>query len=185
MSGNAVRVQHLQTQQWPDLRDIRLRALADAPHAFGATLREAQARTELQWRARLVDRTQFLATVSSESVGVVAVALDPDPHTAHLMSMWVDPAHRGGPVADALIQAVIDRATTWRCTRLRLEITNGNHRAENAYARHGFARTGRNGPLDTDQSRSEFGMALTLTSTPPSSDPAAAFGVDSTGLARP
>ena len=51
--GPAVRVRTLGGHEWPLYRALRLRALADAPEAFGSTLAEEEARPDADWAWRL------------------------------------------------------------------------------------------------------------------------------------
>ena len=46
-------IERLGPDDWQEFREIRLRALADAPTAFGMTLADAEQQTEDAWRARL------------------------------------------------------------------------------------------------------------------------------------
>lgn len=41
------------SEDWEQVRDLRIRALADAPFAYGSRLEEEQDRPESFWRARL------------------------------------------------------------------------------------------------------------------------------------
>ena len=45
-------VRRLRPDEWRDLRALRLRALEDAPDAFGATLAEEAAEPDLTWQER-------------------------------------------------------------------------------------------------------------------------------------
>ena len=47
-------------EDWVEFREIRLRALADAPDAFGMTLTGALEQTESAWRSRLLRETSPL-----------------------------------------------------------------------------------------------------------------------------
>ena len=134
-SNSTTQVPLLAGRDWALLREIRLRALAEVPEAFGATLCEAQARTEQQWRDRITQRAQFVAVTGQAVGGTVAGAADPDRDSVHLCSMWVDPCARGTGIADQLVQAVISWAADNSRTRIRLEITEGNSRAESLYMR--------------------------------------------------
>ena len=53
------------------LRTIRLRALADAPDAFGSTYDEAAARPLDSWTAQLQEIATFVAVVDGKDVGLV------------------------------------------------------------------------------------------------------------------
>ena len=43
-------IRRVRADEWEALRDLRLRALADSPHAFATTLAEAERRSEAEWR---------------------------------------------------------------------------------------------------------------------------------------
>ncbi|MFI5781245.1 GNAT family N-acetyltransferase [Nocardia sp. NPDC051570] len=158
----AARVQQLTPDDWQILRDIRLRALAEAPSAFGATLTQARTRTEQQWRSRLTERAVFVATLDDTAIGTIAATADPDHDAAHLISTWVAPEARASGVADRLVRTAIAWATSTGYTSIRLEVSDGNIRAERLYRRHGFTRTGRHGIISPDDPRPEFEMTLTL-----------------------
>ena len=46
-------IRTLHPADWPLYRDLRLRALLDAPYAFGSTYAEESKRTDDAWAARL------------------------------------------------------------------------------------------------------------------------------------
>ena len=162
VSVSAAQIHLLSCDEWAVFRDIRLRALADAPAAFGSNLSEAQSRTEQQWRDRLCQRTQFVAVTGQGTVGTVAGAVDTDRNSVHLFSMWVDPCVRGTGIADQLVQTVIGWAAAHGHTTVHLEVAVANSRAERLYARNGFTRTGRIGTISPDDPRPEFEMSLTM-----------------------
>ncbi|WP_280361498.1 GNAT family N-acetyltransferase [Nocardia wallacei] len=157
-----VSVRRMASEDWKLLREIRLRSLTDAEHVFGARLDEARTRTEEQWRARLTARTQFLATLGTTAVGIIAYELEPVRRAIHVTSLWVDPAARGIGVADQLVTAVLAHAADLGCLTAYLEIVEGNNRAEAVYARNGFARTGRRSLIPGNNPRREFEMARPL-----------------------
>ena len=106
-----LRVERLSADEAPRLRAIRLRALADAPDAFGATLEEASARTTETWAQQMRELPSFVAVKGGLDVGMVRC--EPDAtraDTASLISMWVAPAARRSGVGDALIDAAIEWA---------------------------------------------------------------------------
>jgi GNAT superfamily N-acetyltransferase len=124
-------------------REIRLRALADAPQAFASTLAREEAFTRDVWTARLTSDTSvnLLAVEDGVPVAMASGRLD-DPDTAHLLGMWVAPAARGGGVAGRLIDAVTGWARDRGARRLVLWVTDVNRAARALYERRGFWPTG-------------------------------------------
>jgi RimJ/RimL family protein N-acetyltransferase len=126
------------------VRTLRLRALADAPDAFGSTYEREVAFAPDVWTARLATRTNahFLGR-ADEPVGIVSIVRDePDGDPAWLVGMWVEPDARGSGVADELVATALEWAGNAHIGAVHLHVTDGNERAERLYLRHGFARTG-------------------------------------------
>ncbi len=128
------------------LRDIRLRALADSPSAYGSTLEEETALTEADWQKRLarIDAATFVYRENDGAAcGLVTAVIDDDfAHIAWLLSMWVEPSKRGGGVAGQLIDEVIAWSRAQKCTYILLQVTSGNTSAERTYEKRGFRKTG-------------------------------------------
>jgi ribosomal protein S18 acetylase RimI-like enzyme len=148
------------------VRALRLRALIDAPQAFGSTYEREVAFTRDVWAARLVTRSNahFIAA-DDRPVGMVAIVHDDGSSgDAWLVGMWVDPDARGSGVSDELVAAALEWADTEGFAAVRLHVTEGNERAERLYARHGFCRTGEKFVRDRDgameiEMRRELGCA--------------------------
>nr|WP_231126233.1 GNAT family N-acetyltransferase [Motilibacter aurantiacus] len=125
-----------------------MRALADAPEAFGAGLEAERSLDEAAWRRRVVDEAWFLATTGGCPVGVVAATEESlHPGQRRLVAMWVDPAHRGGAVATALVEALCDWARALPVAAVSLRVTQANGRARRLYERLGFVPTGELEPM--------------------------------------
>jgi len=91
-------VRRVRADEWRELRALRLRALADAPDAFGTTVAEAEAEPDVAWQERAVaeDRATFVAEVAGRLIGMAAGGTNPmEASAAGLYSMWVEPAARG------------------------------------------------------------------------------------------
>ncbi|MCI9889877.1 GNAT family N-acetyltransferase [Micrococcales bacterium 31B] len=152
-----VRITEADWERWAALR---LRALRDAPEAFGSRYADWVDAPEARWRdrLRLPGGVNFVAVLPSgatgasldgpEWVGPEGASLDgPEwvgmasgvpgvrENERDLISMWVAPEVRGAGVADALIEAVRE----W-CggAELWLSVVRSNARAQSVYARHGF-----------------------------------------------
>ena len=85
------------------LRDLRLRALGDAPMAFGSTLAREEAFTSDVWETRAAagaaGDVQVVFVAEPEAGLAMGRLEDDDPTTAGLYSMWVAPHARGEGVA--------------------------------------------------------------------------------------
>jgi ribosomal protein S18 acetylase RimI-like enzyme len=148
------------------LRSVRLRALEEAPDAFGSTLERELARTDDDWSRWIEPNPTFLLEApdlgARGAVGMVAGAMDAlDPTAAVLLAMWVDPEFRRTGGADHLVQAVIDWARTNNATTVSLCVIEGNVPAIRLYERTGFTRTGQCRSRERDE-RTELTMQLVL-----------------------
>jgi ribosomal protein S18 acetylase RimI-like enzyme len=162
-------VRAFDAHEWRTLRDLRLRALADAPDAFSRTLAEEEQRPDHEWAkqielsARSQSQLSLLAEQDGKAVGLAYARLDPEaPETAHLYSMWVAPEARRVGVGLALVEAVIAWARTRGAVRLVLRVTQGNTAAESLYARAGLRFTGETESLRPGSPRQTRTMARDL-----------------------
>jgi len=143
-------IRRVTADEWEALRGVRLRALADAPDAFGTTLEEARARPDSWWtdwaERSATNETQamFLAWDGTQAVGIAGVFHHDD--VWQVISMWVEPAWRGRGVGRALL----DAAVAFTDGEVRLSVTDGNDDARRLYERYGFVDTGETEPLRSD-----------------------------------
>lgn len=136
-------LRRLTVDDWPVLQDVRLRALADSPDAFGSTLGREQSFDEKEWRRRLV-RPVWVAEADGRPVAM-AGAFSND-GVLQVWGMWTDPAHRGRGHARALLDALIGEAVAdGRPAGLHVNTTNAAARA--FYESYGFIGTGELEPL--------------------------------------
>lgn len=155
-----IAVRQLDPAEWRLWRALRLRALEDAPWAFGSTLAEIRDRdTEGHWREGVSwPRVPFMAEVDGHPAAMGRLLFGDDPvhgdvpgARAELISMWVAPEHRGRGAARALVAAAVDHlATHHPRTRLLLAVVETNAPARRLYERCGFGVTGRNPDDDAE-----------------------------------
>lgn len=149
-------------------RELRLRALKDAPSAFGSTYDDEALRPISEWTERVVraaggsERALFLAFVAAECVGLAGCVEDDLGADRQLVSMWVAPAHRGTGVAGDLVDAVLGWAAEMEARSIGLWVTKDNSRARRFYERCGFAVTGDVQPLPSDPCKDEIRMIRQL-----------------------
>ena len=142
-------VRRIETADWREFREIRLRMLADTPIAFGETLAHARVLEDDEWRARAARNTEgtniglIAVDEAGTWLGVMRGYVDAR-DGAMLVGVFVDPASRGHHegVADALLDGIVDWAAAHGDT-LTLHVHTANPRAIAFYARRGFVDTGR------------------------------------------
>jgi len=138
-------------------RELRLRALQNAPDSFVENFEDATAQPLSYWETltRAVTETgrhaMFLAcegeTVHGSSYGL----LDAERSDAgHVGGMWVDPASRRQGVGRALLQAVVVWARGLGLKHLILWAPAHSAAAVSLYRQAGFQETGRRQPLPTN-----------------------------------
>lgn len=143
----------MRSEEWEALRDVRVRALADAPDAFGTTHAEALARPDEWWiewarrSAESYEQAMALAWEGGAAVGMAGAFRHDEGKGWQVISMWVDPAHRGRGVGRALLEVAVAFAEARGAGEVTLSVTDGNDSARRLYESYGFADTGTAEPL--------------------------------------
>ena len=159
-------IRTIRPDEWRELRDLRLRALADAPDAFGATYDEELASTDEAWqhRANRPDGTMIVAVAEDgRFVGMGSGGPAPDAvDFGAIYGMWVDPAFRGQRIGEGIIRAIAGWAQTTGYGWIGLGVTIGNTAAIALYERLGFRDLGMRYPLreGTDLEIQSMGTSL-------------------------
>jgi ribosomal protein S18 acetylase RimI-like enzyme len=146
-------------------KTVRLRALKEAPYAFGSTYAKESQFADSEWQTR-VERMNghkgigFLAMDGEDACGIVGSFLDQDdPTRAHLISMWTAPSHRQQGIGRLLVREVIEWARSRNAHTVVLMVTSNNEPAIQFYERLGFIRTGRTEPYPNDPRVLEYEMS--------------------------
>lgn len=162
-------VRRVEADEGPRLRAIRLRALADAPDAFGSTLQEEQALPLEHWTRYALEGTTsetmgiFVAEEGTHWYGMARGFVHKDySEIVRLASMWVDPSRRRSGVGSSLVEAVIDWARGRRAQQVQLWVTETNLTARSLYIQKRFTDTAHTKPLPSNPSLREILMALEL-----------------------
>jgi ribosomal protein S18 acetylase RimI-like enzyme len=130
------------------LKEIRLRALQDAPSAFSSTYAQESQLSDSDWieRARQWSGEHSIAYLAVDEAipcGIVAAFLDPQDDTrAQLVSMWVEPSRRRRGIASLLVEAIMDWARGQSARTVRLIVTSNNDGAIRFYEHLGFTMIG-------------------------------------------
>ena len=146
---NTLKIRKFVPQEWQTYRDLRLRALADSPDAFGSTLAAEEDRPDSEWSNRLISSADssldlpLLAEIDIEPIGLAWGRIEKtNPDVANLYQMWVAPTHRRLGAGKMLLEAVIawTRARNVNC--LELGVTFRDSPAMRLYTRAGFRPVG-------------------------------------------
>jgi GNAT superfamily N-acetyltransferase len=147
-------VRALDADEWRVYRGLRLRALADAPDAFGSTLAEEEGRRDAEWSGRLASGADhranlpLVAELRGEPIGLAWGRIErANPGVAALYQMWVAPTHRRLGAGQMLLEAVIVWARARNAAYLTLGVTCGDSSARRLYERVGFRPLGEPLPL--------------------------------------
>lgn len=167
MSGVATELRPVGREDWELLRDVRLRALADAPNAFGTTLRQARKLADDEWRSRVDGGGSTILAVDDGVALAMGGAFAPaDRPTVFVWGMWTDPVARGrgigGLVLDALVSWCRSPDRDPAFAEVRLHVTEGNADARRLYVGRGFAPTGAWEPLREGSALRIEELGLTL-----------------------
>lgn len=177
-----VRVRRVRPDEWEAFRDLRLRALADSPHAFSTTVTEATTRSDAEWQewaARCAGDAWWASFVAERDGALVGMAtgwfpeerlhqLD-EPGIPTVIQMWVAPDERRRGVGGRLVSAVLAWMKERGSPLARLTVNAADLGAIAFYEGLGFRKTGRTEPLrDTSAIEMERRTATDLSGVPPS-----------------
>ena len=166
-----VEIRRIRADEGLNLRALRLRALGNAPTAFGSSLAREQAFPESTWHERAVggasgsDRATFVAEEADRWVGMATgVARHPEDldHSPILIGMFVDPTQRGRGVGAALVKTVTEWVRALAAEHLYLWATSTNRPAIALYGKCGFRLTAETRPLGHTPSLAEVLMVRSL-----------------------
>jgi ribosomal protein S18 acetylase RimI-like enzyme len=156
---DAVHVRRFTPDEWRLFRDLRLRALEDAPSAFGSSHAREAGFGEDVWRERTT--RMACAEIGTTPAGIVGAGL-PDAQGVEVVSMWVAPEFRRRGVGAALLAWVLDVARADGRRWVGLYYADGNDDARRLYEHHGFVVTGERKPLPSRPGAEQHRMRLDL-----------------------
>ena len=133
-------LREITADDWADFRAVRLRALADAPTAFGMTLEESSKLPEEGWRERAgTPYPTWIGYAEGAPVAMGGVFAPED--IGFVWGMWTAPEARGRGWGGR----ILDAGVAWcreRGLPVVLHVTEGNAGARALYLSRGFVPTG-------------------------------------------
>jgi GNAT superfamily N-acetyltransferase len=161
-----ITVRILGESDWPLYREVRLRALAQSPSAFTATLADEEDRGESFWRDRMTRSYRLLAERAQQPQGIVSLGVyDDEPSAAEVFGLYVIPEARGTGVSWRLIEAAAALATQNGYAQLYYWVGSDNGRAIGFATNFGFLSSGYRRPSrasDLELGEEEVALVLSL-----------------------
>jgi GNAT superfamily N-acetyltransferase len=165
----SVEIRRIRADEHAALRELRLRALADTPQAFGRTYAGEAAQPPEHWTGRAQrgsagdTEALFVLEQSGGLEGVAGVVPYTDePRACMLISMWVAPELRRGGVGEQLVRSAMEWAAQVGSAAMLLWVVQSNAPALGLYRKLGFLETGQTQPLPSNPSLPEQLMRRSL-----------------------
>lgn len=159
VSRDVMHLRKLEAHEVEFHRELRLRALREAPDCFADSYAEIAARPQSYWEELTNSVTQpdrhvmFLACEGDGVVGSTYGLLDRDrSEGGRVGGMWVEPVSRRNGVGRLLLQEVFNWARARHLSRLGLWVPTQSPAALHLYSSAGFQPTGRRQPLPANPS---------------------------------
>ncbi|MBO0926640.1 GNAT family N-acetyltransferase [Cellulomonas sp. zg-ZUI199] len=156
--ADGVLIRRVDEDDWPTVRDIRLRALRESPDAFGSSLAREELFAESHWRMRLRTSSTWVALDEQGTPrGLVSLVQEPGSpdDDRHVVSLWVAPEVRRRGIGWSLLDAVVRAGAADSARTVSLWVVDDNASAVDLYVRAGFERTGERQVLPRDPQRTE------------------------------
>jgi GNAT superfamily N-acetyltransferase len=167
-----ITVRVLDESEWPLYRDVRLRALAESPGSFTATLAEEADRDEQFWRDRMTRSQWLLAERGAVPQGIVSLGpYEEEPSAAEVFGLYVVPEARGAGVAWRLVEAAAALATEQAYLQLYYWVGTDNGRAVGFANNFGFRITDYRRPTRTSDGEPGEEIAMVLPLEPDATSP--------------
>jgi ribosomal protein S18 acetylase RimI-like enzyme len=164
-----LRIERIAASQGPLLKEIRCRALEEAPFAFSGTLEEAKRRSEESWAARAENGSNnpkaiiFIAYHDDMPCGMMGCRLAGETNeVAELLAVWVAPEYRRLKVGQALLEVVKQWASESHAQVLHIWVAEQNASAISFYKAAGCEATDQRQPFKSDASQEEILLLLQL-----------------------
>jgi len=136
----------LVSDDWKELRDLRIKATKEVPLAFGRTSAEETEKTEEQWRKQLAESRYYALKEEGTLIGMLCVALEKgsmQSHVANIFGVYVGPGARGKGLGRRLMEAAInDLKEDSHVMKVKLKVAETQKEAQALYEGMGFKKVG-------------------------------------------
>ena len=156
-SRPAIEFHRVRSGEGNQLRELRLRALHEAPQAFASSLESERSQSRSRWRG-LADasdraRDEIVLVVRGDRRWVAMAAgrwFDSGAGVAQLWGLWVEPGARGRGLGGSLVEGIAGWASAQQAAVLRLGVIEPAGTLTAFYERLGFDLNGETRTLSAD-----------------------------------
>jgi len=168
---NKLIIRLAETKDWRIIRDVMLKMLEDAPHAFGDTLAQAEAREMNEWQQfteQLTNTPHGCIFLAEDHRGVYGFVLGDTrlpqlpPATVIAARLWVTPRQRGTGLGRKLMDTMTLWAEEQGMDQMYAGITETNLSVVKFFERLGYHDTGIREQISGDWPRQIIVMARKL-----------------------
>jgi GNAT superfamily N-acetyltransferase len=126
--------------QWELVRQMRLAALSESPHAFLGRFKKESQFDESDWRGTFNSASWHGFFIARVIVGIAKSSILAEyPEERYVESFWVRPDHREREVGRRMLQSIVDEAKREQRRVIRLSVLRRNQSAIDAFYRLGLA----------------------------------------------
>lgn len=138
----SIQIVALKSGQGARLREIRLRALHDAPYAFGADFKVESEKPIEYWQKYLDESDWCIAVSNGEDIGLLAADLaDADRGSdCWMSSWWLEASFRGQGIPKLMLEWLDELCESKSWKKQGLGVWPENERAIAAYLKLGFVK---------------------------------------------
>jgi L-amino acid N-acyltransferase YncA len=168
---NRLTIRLAETKDWQTIRDVMLKMLADAPHAFGETLVEAESREMQEWQQlveHLTNTPYACAYIAKDHQGECGFVLGDTtlpqlpPGAVIAARLWVAPRQRGRGLGRKLMDVVTRWAEEQGMDQICVGIKDTNLGVMKFFEHLGYHDTGIRKQVSDDSPRHLILMARKL-----------------------
>ena len=123
--------------EWEKLKDLRLRALADSPRAFGSTLEGTKDKPEETW-LKQIENTYTYAIEAEGQFVALAVFRKDDDGVWTINGVWTDPKFRRRGLSKKLFSEILKQAEELSVKTIELSVNATQSDAIELYKQSGF-----------------------------------------------
>ncbi len=163
------RIERIAASQWQLLKELRCRALEDAPYAFSGTLEEAKKRSDEDWAAWAENCSNnpkaitFIACYDDKPCGMMGCRIvGEENEIAELLAVWVAPECRRLKVGQGLLEVTKQWAIESSVQVLHIWVAEQNASAISFYKAAGGQVTGQRQTFKSDTTQEEILLKLQL-----------------------